>query len=178
MSRLSKVTAEQAEGKTAELYGAIKASLGGVPNLFQGLGTNPRALEIFLGIGGGLRGGSLNLREQGSIALTVAQRNSCDYCLAAHTVLGKMGGLSENEMLANRQGGSEDQKKNALIKFVGEVVDKRGNVSDETLRSFRAAGYTDAHVGEILLSVVQNIYTNYFNNLNRTEVDFPAAPQL
>lgn len=178
MSRLSKVTPEQAEGKTAELYGAIKASLGGVPNLFQGLGTNARALEVFLGIGGGLRGGALSNREQESIALAVAQRNTCDYCLAANTVLGKMGGLSEAEMLANRQGGSEDQKKNALLKFVGEVVEKKGNVSDETLKAFRAAGYSDAHVGEILLSVVQNIYTNYYNNLNRTEVDFPAAPKL
>ena len=178
MSRLSKVSPEEAVGKTADLYGAIKSSLGGVPNLFQGLGSNPRALEIFLGIGGGLKGGSLSLREQGSIALTLAQRNSCEYCLAAHTVLGKMGGLSETEMISNRMGGSEDHKKNALIKLVGEIVDKKGNVGDETLSSFRAAGYTDSHVGEVLLAVVQNIYTNYFNNLNRTEVDFPSAPKL
>lgn len=179
MSRLKKVSVEAAEGKTAELYSAIKGSLGGVPNLFQALGNNPRALEIFLGIGGGLKGGHLSGVEQGAIALTVAQFNGCDYCLAAHTAIGSgVLKLSNEEMSANRKGTSTDKKRQALIELTRQIVGEKGHVSDSALASFRAAGYTDAHVPEVLLAVIQNVFTNYFNNLNRTEVDFPAAPKI
>lgn len=178
MSRLKKVPVEVAEGKTAELYTAIKSSLGGVPNLFQTLGNNPRALEIFLGIGGGLKGGLLSAAEQGSIALTVAQSNGCDYCLAAHTVIGGMLKLSPEEMAANRKGTSTNKKTQSLIELTRQIVGEKGRVSDEAISSFRSAGYSDAHVSEVLLVVVQNIFTNYFNNLNKTEIDFPAAPHI
>lgn len=178
MSRLQSVSPEKAQGKTAELYSAIKASLGGVPNLFQALGNSPKALETFLGIGGGLKGSLLSSLEQGAIALTVAQANGCDYCLSAHTVLGGMLKLSPEEMVANRNGSSLDQKRKALIELTKEIVNEKGRISDKTLSNFKAAGYTDAHVPEVLLSIIQNTYTNYFNNLNHTEVDFPQAPKI
>lgn len=178
MARLKSVKVEEAQGKTVELYSAIKGSLGGVPNLFQSLGNSPKALETFLGIGGGLKGSLLSGPEQGAIALVVAQANSCDYCLAAHTVLGGMQKLSPEEMAANRKGTSNDSKRKALIELTKEIVSEKGRVSDKSLSNFRSAGYTDAHVPEVLLSVIQNIYTNYFNNLNQTEIDFPLAPKI
>lgn len=178
MARLKSVKVEDAQGKTTELYSAIKGALGGVPNLFQALGNSPKALEIFLGIGGGLKGSLLSAPEQESIALTVAQANGCDYCLSAHTVLGGMVKLTPEEMVANRKGTSSDPKRKALIELTKEIVSEKGRVSDRALSSFKNAGYTDAHVPEVLLSVIQNIYTNYFNNLNQTEVDFPQAPKI
>ena len=178
MSRIQQIPFEQATGERAEVYSAIKGMLGKVPNLFQAIGSSPRALKTFLGIGGGLRGGLLSGAEQEAIALTVAQANGCDYCLAAHTVLGKMNGIKEDEILLNRQAQSEDEKRSALLQLSAEIVAKRGNISDTTYNNFINAGFTEAHIPEVLLSVVQNIFTNYFNNLNRTEVDFPTAPGL
>lgn len=176
MSRLKSVTVDQATGQTAALYSAIKGQLGGVPNLFQALGTNAKVLETYLGLSAAQA--SLSGAEKEAVALAVAQANSCAYCLAAHTALGKMSGLSEAEMISIRQGKSNDSKRQALVRFAREVVLEKGNVSDETLKTFKAAGYSESQVPEVVLAVVQNIFTNYFNHVNQTEVDFPAASKI
>jgi AhpD family alkylhydroperoxidase len=176
MSRIQAIKPESATGHTAEVYGAIKKALGGVPNLFQGIGANSYVLQTFLGLGPSLK--LLSGKEQETIALVTAQKNNCEYCLAAHTMLGKMQGLSKEETLQIRQGKSQDTKQQALIRFVNEIVSEKGHVSDASLAELRAVGYTDAHVPEILLAVVINIYTNYFNHINQTVVDFPAAEKI
>lgn len=176
MSRIKSVPVENATGQTAQLYSAIKSQLGGVPNLFQALGASPKILEAFLGLGPSAV--SLSVKEKGAIALIAAQTNQCDYCLAAHTVLGKMGGFSESEMLSLRKAESADSKLDALIKFSKEVISERGSISEQTIKKLKAAGYSDAQVPEILMVITLNIFTNYFNRLNQTEIDFPKAPTV
>lgn len=176
MSRLTPVSVEQATGHTEKLYSTIKTALGGVPNLFQALGSAPKVLESVLGMGAALT--SLSRSEKEAIALTVAQANSCDYCLAAHTLLGKKSGLSDEEIKAARKGGSAESKRDALVKLAREIVMEKGRVSDQTLKNFLNAGYKESQVPEVVLGVVENIFTNYFNHVNQTEVDFPAAPKL
>ena len=176
MSRIKGISPEAATGHTAEVYGNIKKALGKVPNLFQGIGVNSNALQTFLGIGPSIK--LLSGAEQETIALVVAQKNNCSYCLAAHTLLGSMHGLNKDESIRIRKGASSDSKRQALINLVNEIVVEKGHVSDKALNDFRGVGYTDAHIPEVLLSVVQNIYTNYFNHINQTEVDFPAAEKI
>jgi AhpD family alkylhydroperoxidase len=176
MPRLTSLSVEQATGQAAQLYSAIQKQVGVVPNLYQAIGVNSHVLEAVLHLNAGL--GSLSAPDKEAIALAVAESNSCDYCLAAHTYLGKAHGLEESEMLAIRKGGATDGKRNALIRFVREIVDRKGAVADETYQAFLAAGYEEQQVPAVVLAVVQNIYTNYFNTLNQTVVDFPAAPAL
>jgi len=176
MSRITTVTPANATGQTAAIYATITKALGGVPNLYQALGAHPQTLEAFLHLNAGLT--SLSGADKEAIALAVAQVNDCDYCLAAHTFLGGKHGLSADETLVIRKGGATDPKRNALIRFTREVVENKGAVAEETYQAFLTAGYKEAQVPEVFLAVVQNIFTNYFNNFNNTEVDFPAAPAL
>ena len=176
MSRLTPVRVEEATGQTAELYSAIKKQLGGVPNLFQALGANAKVLEAYLGFGASQS--SLSGAEKELIALTVAEINSCNYCLAAHTVLGKMNGLSPEDMIDARKGTAANDKRKALIQLAREITAEKGHVSDTTLSNFIAAGYKNAQVHEVLMAVLTNIFTNYFNHINQTPVDFPTAPKL
>lgn len=176
MSRLKSISVENATGHTAALYSDIKRNLGGVPNLFQALGPSPKVLENYFAMSAAQS--SLSGGEKALIALAVAQVNSCDYCLAAHTVLGGMSKLSAEEMTAARRGESPNEKRDALVKFAREIVLEKGRVSDQTLENFLAAGYTEAQVPEVVLGVAQNIFTNYFNHVNQTDVDFPAVPKL
>ncbi len=178
MSRIQKISIEQATGETAELYSGIKKAIGVVPNLYQTVGNSSRALKTLLGIGSGIKGGLISAADQESIALAVAQSNDCDYCLAAHSTIGKMMGSPDEEVVLNRKGKSKDKKREALLSLVTEIVDRKGRVSDATYDSFLAAGFTEAHVPEVMVAVVQSLYTNYFNNLNHTELDFPSAPKL
>lgn len=176
MSRIQAVTPEAATGHTAEVYGNIKKAMGSVPNLFQAIGVNSNVLQTILGIGPSLK--LLNGQEQETIALAVAQKNGCEYCLSAHTLVGTMQGLSKDETINIRKGKSQDSKRQALINFVNEVVSEKGHVTDATLNNLRGAGYTDAHIPEVTLAISLNLFTNYYNHINKTVVDFPPVEKI
>ncbi len=176
MSRLESASVDRATGATAKLYDAIKSNLGSVPNLFQALGSNPKVLKVYLGLGAGQT--SLNAQEKEMIALVVAQVNGCGYCLAAHTALGKLVDFKEEEIVSIRRGQVSDPKLNALLQFTREVVFEKGRVSNETFEKLLENGYTKAQVPEIILAVVGNAFTNYFNQVNQTPIDFPSVQKI
>ena len=178
MSRLNSIAPEQATGKTAELFGAVQKKMGMVPNLVRVLGNSPAALESYLQFSGSLSGGVLTAKERELIALAVAEANSCDYCLAAHTALGKMAGLSVDQIRDARGGSAVDSKTDALVRFARTLVSERGHVRDADISELKDHGYTDGHVAEVVANVAINIFTNYFNHVAETEVDFPAAEKL
>ena len=76
---------------------------------------------------------------------------------------------------ANRQGGSLDPKADAAVRFAAKVVRERGHVSDADVQAVRMAGYDDAQIVEIVQHVALNTWTNYMNEVARTEIDFPAV---
>jgi len=158
------------------LLKAVNKQLGVVPNLFRLVSNSPAALEGYLGLSGALAKGSLTQQTGERIALAVAQINSCDYCLSAHTYLGKnVARLDDAEIAANRNGCSNDPKADAGVRFAAKVARERGHVSDDDLRAVKAAGYDDAQIVEIVLHVALNVWTNYINIVAATDIDFPAV---
>jgi uncharacterized peroxidase-related enzyme len=175
MPRLNVVEPASAEGKTKELFdGPLK---GKHFNIFKGIANSPAALNAYLQLSGALADGLLDAKEREIIALAIGELNQCNYCLAAHTAIGKMSGLKDEQMLAARRG-EGDAKHAALAKFAQTLAEKHGDVSDDDISAVKAAGYGDGHLAEIVANYALNIYTNYFNHLNQTDVDFPAAPSL
>lgn len=154
---------------------AAKKQLGMVPNLFQTLAHSPAALEAYLSFNTALSKSKISaaLREQ--LALTVAAVNGCDYCASAHTALGKMAHVDEAELTCNLAGVSNNPKTQAALTFAKQVVKERGQVKDADLAAVRDAGYSDAEVVEIISVVAVNIFTNYFNHIAGTEIDFPRV---
>ncbi len=178
MPRIHPVEPDQASGKTKELLDRAQAKMGKVPNLIKTLANSPAALEAYLGFSDALSNGVLPamLREQ--IALTVSEANGCDYCLAAHSTVGKMVGLSEEDVYDSRRAVSSDGKTEAVLQFVRQVVEKLGWVNDEEIVRLRGAGYGDEEIAEIVAHVARNIFSNYFNHIAETDVDFPRVPAL
>jgi uncharacterized peroxidase-related enzyme len=155
---------------------AVKRQLGSVPNLFRLVANSPAALAGYLGMQGALSKGALPAATRERIALAVAEVNGCNYCLAAHTYLGRnLARLGDAEIEANRAGGSGDAKANAAVKFAAKVARERGHVEREDLAAVRAAGYDDAQIIEIVQHVALNTWTNYVNEVAGTDIDFPVA---
>lgn len=153
---------------------AVKEQLGVAPNLFRMVANSPLALEGYLGLHGALDK-TFDARTRERIALAVAEINGCDYCLSAHTYLGKnVAKLDDAEMERNRDGGSSDPKAAAAVRFAAQVVRARGHVSDLELKTVQAAGFTQGEVVEIVLHVALNTFTNYVNSVAKTDVDFPV----
>jgi uncharacterized peroxidase-related enzyme len=177
MSRISTpASIEAAPSASQPLLQAVKKQLGIVPNLFRLVANSPAALEGYLGLSGALGKGDLPAATRERIALAVAEINGCSYCLSAHTYLGKnVAKLDDAEIAANRQGGSNDRKADAAVRFAANVARERGHVSEEDVKTVKSAGYSDAQVIEIVQHVALNTWTNYINEVAKTDIDFPAV---
>jgi len=176
MSRIAIPSLEASPDASRPLLDAVTKQLGSAPNLFRLLGTSPAALEGYLGLSGALGKGSLDARTRTRISMLVAELNRCDYCLSAHTYLGKnLAKLDDAELTANRDAASSDPKATAALRFARAVVQERGRVSTAELEAVKAAGHTDAQVIEIVLHVALNTLTNYVNTVAATDIDFPVV---
>ena len=178
MSRIHQINPQSATGKAKELLDAVQSKLGLVPNMTRAMANSPAVLDGYLSLSGALSKGALSAKSREQIALAVAQANECEYCLAAHSAIGKMVGLSVDQILDSRRGTSVDPKTDAIIQFARQVVDQRGLVSDANIAQVRAAGLDDGAIAEIVANVARNIFTNFFNHVAETEIDFPRAEAL
>ena len=177
MSRLTThATIDAAPEGSRPLLEAVKKQLGVAPNLFRVIASSPAALEGHLGLMGALGKGTLSAATHERIALAVAEANRCDYCLSAHTYLGRnVAKLDDAEMTANRNGTSNDARADAAVRFARIVVERRGHVSDDDLRAIKAAGYTEAQIIEVVQHVALNTWTNYIHGVAQTAIDFPVV---
>lgn len=175
MQRLTSINPAEATGKAKRLLDGVHEKLGITPNLMKTLATSPAALEAYLRFDSALASGTLDAKFREQIALAVAQANSCEYCLSAHSAIGNLVGLTAEEILASRESHAADAKRDAGLRFAQTVVVQRGEVSDGALDKVRQAGYTDGEITEIVAAVAINIFTNYFNHIARTDVDFPVV---
>ena len=178
MPSLHQIAPEAASGKAKELLDAVKEKLGLVPNITRAMANSPAVLEGYLGLSGALGKGSLSAKSREQIALAVAQSNQCDYCLAAHSAIGKMVGLTPDQILDSRRGTAIDPRSDAVIRFARKVVDERGQVSDADVAEVRAAGLDDGTIAEVVANVALNIFTNYFNHVAETDIDFPKVEPI
>lgn len=173
MSRLTAVNHDAAEGKTKELLNAVQKQIGFAPNMMKTMAQSPEVLEAYLNFSGTL-GKTLNAKLRGEIALLTAEENGCGYCASAHTAIGKMSGLTDEQTLAAREGRGDNQKNDAGLKFAKAVLENKGRVGDNDFEAVKNAGFTSGEIAEIVANVALNIFTNYFNETAQTEIDFPA----
>lgn len=153
----------------------IDSAFGGVPAMFKAVANSPAALTSMWGSFGGFAGGSLGAALSEKIAVAVANRNACAYCLAAHTALGRKAGLSAEALAAAQDGDSDDPRVAVLLRFVLALVDRRGQVSSAEVESLRASGWSDEQIVETVSQVALNVFTNYVNIALDVPVDFPAV---
>ena len=177
MSRIpTPATIEAAPPAAQPLLQAVKKQLGVVPNLFRLVATSPAALEGYLGMSGALAKGALPAATRERIALAVAEINGCNYCLSAHTYLGRnVAKLDDAELAMNRAGRSNDPRADAAVRFAAQVTEQRGHIGDADLQAVRAAGYSDVQIIEIVQHVALNTWTNYLNEVAKTDIDFPMV---
>lgn len=169
-------TIEAAPTASRPLLLEVKKQLGVVPNLFRLVANSAAALQGYLALSDALSKGALHAPTRERIALAVAEINGCDYCLSAHVYLGRnLAKLDEAEMTANRSGASNDRMADAAVRFAAKVARERGHVSAEDVEAVRSAGYEDAQIVEIVLHVALNTWTNYINEVAKTDIDFPVV---
>ncbi|KGD72810.1 alkylhydroperoxidase [Tatumella morbirosei] len=177
MNRLQTITESEATGKTAQLFSVIKRSMGKVPNAYLTIGTqSPEILEQMLQLNATLHKGSLSARELEAINLAVSEESGCDYCLAAHTLMAKKAGYTDDQTRELREARfSSDARIDALVQFVQYLVSTRGTVAADRVHTFREAGFSDQQVVDTIGAVSAILFTNMVNRVNDTVIDFPKV---
>ncbi len=177
MSRLSVPDLESDTGASGQIYAQIKKAIGSVPNTFAAIAAHgPAALKSILAADAVLAAGSLSKRDQEVVKLVISAASGCDYCVAAHTHLAKLADVKSEVLKQIREGQpSGDPRRDALAGFVRGLAQSSGTVSDQDFAAIKAAGYSDAQLVEISLAFATTVFTNVFNRINDTEIDFPAV---
>ena len=175
MSRINMVTNESATGEKKEILDQIHKTFGVTPNMFKTIGNSTAALKMMWAGFGALGAGKLGSKLGEQIAVAVADTNRCEYCLAAHTALGKMAGLSGETMAQAQAGKSNDPKTQAALNFAVKLVKEKAHVSEADVESLRKVGFSNEEIAEILAHVALNIFTNYTNVAFNVPVDFPKV---
>ena len=178
MTRLNQVETSEAQGEALTLLQQVERQLGMVPNFMKVFANSPATLAAFVGFNNNLHRGELDHKIRERIALAMAEANGCQYCVSAHTALGKQAGLTDDEILAARQGGSSEAKADAAVKFSRAVLDSKGDVTTAELNAVREAGFGDAEIVEIIANVSLNVLTNFFGKAAQIDIDFPEVELL
>ena len=175
MNPFQPIDPAHAEGRAKSLLDAVHAKLGRVPNMTRMMAQSPAVLEGYLSLADALARGALAapLREQ--IALTTAEVNGCEYCLSAHSLIGRSAGLTPAEVDAARDADAADPRAKEALRFARAVLAGHGHVSDADIARARGAGFADGEIGEIIANVALNVFTNYFNSVTNPQVDFPVV---
>lgn len=169
-------TREQVSENNQVIFDNLQKALGFVPNLYATIAYSKNGLEKYLAYQNAKT--SLTNKEKEAVNLIVSQVNNCIYCQSAHTVIGKMNGFSDEQLLDIRNAKSTDSKLDALVKLAAEITQTRGNANSDIVAAFFAQGYTNENLVDLILQVSDKTAMNYLHNLTKIEVDFPLAPSL
>lgn len=175
MNRVPLIDRNDTSPERKQTLDVINAAFGTTPNMFRAVANSPAALNSMWGSFGALGAGVIDARLGEQIAVAVADRNACNYCLAAHTALGKKAGLTAEAMAAAQAGESSDPRTRTALQFALKLVETRGQVNAVDVEALRKTGFTDEEIVEILAHVALNLFTNYVNIAFDVPVDFPAV---
>ncbi len=177
MERFSIPKRNEVSANNQSIFDNLQKNLGFVPNLYAYYAKNETALGDYLALQN--RKSTLKAKEREVINLVVSQINGCEYCQSAHTVLGKMNGFTEEQVLEIRGGSASfDNKLDALVKFTQSATINRGKASDEAKEAFFEAGYSEENMIDVVIIIGDKTISNYIHNLAKFEIDFPLAPKL
>ncbi len=177
MTKFTVPTRGEVSENNQAIFDNLQKGLGMVPNLYAYYAKNETALGDYLALQN--RKSTLKAKEREVINLVTSQINGCRYCQSAHTVIGKMNGFTDEQIIELRKGSASfDPKLDALVKFTASIVENRGRATEESKQAFFDAGYNEANMIDVVIVVGDKIISNYIHNLTGFEIDFPIAPEI
>jgi len=177
MAIINVPTREEVNSTNQGIFDNLNKALGFVPNLFATYAHSETALENYLNLSNAKT--SLKAKEKEAVNLAVSEVNSCNYCLSAHTAIGKMNGFNDEQILELRAGqASFDNKLDALAKLAKNITENRGRADKEVIENFFNAGYNKGNLVDTIVLVGDKTISNYLNNATEIPIDFPIAQPL
>ena len=178
MNTLEALTLDQVNENSKAIFNNVKSKIGMVPNLYAAMGVSDKLLDGFLAFTETLKSGEFTAKEYEAIALATSQANGCNYCLSAHTAIGKMNGFTEDETLELRTNTIANTKLNALVSLTSEFINTKGHPSETATNNFFEAGYNKVAFAELIAVISLTTITNNVFHNGGFEIDFPKAQEI
>jgi uncharacterized peroxidase-related enzyme len=176
MKKFTVPAREQVAPANQVIFDTLNKALGFVPNLYATIAYSENGLSRYLAYQNAKT--SLSNKEKEAVNLVVSEVNNCVYCQSAHTVIGKMNGFTDDQLLDIRKGKATDTRLNAVVKLAASITKNRGNANAALIDDFFTQGYTNENLVDLILQVSDKTAMNYLHNLTQVPVDFPVAPAL
>ncbi|AOB31271.1 alkylhydroperoxidase [Bordetella sp. H567] len=177
MSAINVPTREEVSPANQAIFDTLKKKLGRVPNLYATFAHSEHALGNYLASQSAKS--SITGKAREVVNLAVSEVNQCEYCLAAHTIIGRKNGLSDEQMLEIRGGRATfDAKLDALARLAKDIVVRHGHPDPSVVDAFFAAGWDKGNLVDVICTIADMTVTNYLHGTTKVPVDFPAAPAL
>lgn len=158
------------------IFDTLNKALGFVPNLYATIAYSENGLGRYLAFQNAKT--TLSNKEKEAVNLVVSEVNNCVYCKSAHTLIGKMNGFTDEQLLDIRREKADTPKLNALVKLAASITRNRGNAATELVDDFYAQGYSNENLVDLVLQISDKTAMNYLHNLTKVPVDFPLAVEL
>lgn len=170
-------TRDQVNESNQAIFDNLEKMVGFVPNLYATYALNDTALGDYLALQN--RKSTLSAKEREIINLAVSEINQCYYCLSAHTVIGKMNGFTDEQIIEIRRAEvTFNEKYAALANYVKSAVINRSKPSEEAIESLFNAGYSEANLVDIIMVIGDKMISNFIHGTTNVPIDFPQAQPL
>ena len=140
MNRIPLIDRAHTSPDRKALLDQIHGAFGATPNMFRAVANSPAALQSMWAAFGALGSGTLSAKLGEQIAVAVANRNACEYCLAAHTALGRKAGATADEMAAAQVGSAGDAATQAALWRLTNHLELDTRPLDEPVRASARIG--------------------------------------
>ncbi|WBB65493.1 carboxymuconolactone decarboxylase family protein [Micromonospora sp. WMMD812] len=169
-------TSETAPAAVRPTMEGVRQKFGYLPVAVARMAESPEALKGFLTVNRFFEAAALAPIEREVVVLTVATRNECHVCVALHTGVLHRSGAAPELIEALRAGTPlPAHRLEALRRFVLAVLDHRGDVPDDELRAFLAAGFAKRNALDVVLGVGAYTISTFANRLVDAPLDAPLA---
>lgn len=167
-----------APAEVAPALERIRARFGFLPNLYCIMAESPQAFHAYQDLSERFRATSLPGDAQQVVWLAASRRNGCHYCMAVHSTTALASGVDSAVVEALRDGKPlPNDRLEAVRRFTDAVVTDRGDVAEDEIESFLAAGYDRRHILDIMVGVTMKTLSNYINHFAHTPVDEAFSAQ-
>ena len=165
-------TVATAPAASAAILNAVGAAWGFVPNLHGVLAESPAALEAYGVLWTLAEKTAFTPAERNIAYLAIIFENGCEYCMAGHSGLSRMQGVPAEHIAAIRENRPlSDRRLEVLRAFAGKITRNRGVVSEADVAAFKAAGFTNQSILDLLVLGAAKLISNYTNHLAQTPND-------
>lgn len=150
---------------------SLQQAFGFVPNIAGAMAASPMLINSFIGVFQNVHSGAFTEAQIQTLLLTNAVTNACAWAVAFHSFLALKEGLAPADVQAMRDGRPPaDPAHAALSALAKRLIDTRGHADEGDLAAFRAAGFSNEQVLDVIAVVAASTITNYAGSV--------AAPPL